>query len=107
MICLETRHFNIHRILLLVMGLWPFYQRSPIVQLQLILILGIVISFIISQFATLLTSKCTPEIIHKILSTSLFCVCGVIKYNSFWMNAETVRVLLINYTLAISGIFKY
>jgi len=48
MISLETQHFNINRILLLIIGLWP-YQRSPLIELQLILLLGTLISFIVFQ----------------------------------------------------------
>ncbi|XP_071560224.1 odorant receptor 49b-like [Temnothorax nylanderi] len=93
MICLETRHFNVNRILLLAVGLWP-YQRSRVVELQFILLLGILITFIIFQFTTFLTSKCTPEHIIKIISTTFFFTYYVIQYNSFWINADTVRSLL-------------
>ncbi|XP_024877007.1 uncharacterized protein LOC112457922 [Temnothorax curvispinosus] len=93
MICLETQHFNVNRILLLAVGLWP-YQRSRIVELQLILFFGILTTFIIFQFTTFLTSKCTPEHIIKIISTTFFCTYYVIKYNSFWINADTIRSLL-------------
>ncbi|XP_024884271.1 uncharacterized protein LOC112462619 [Temnothorax curvispinosus] len=90
MICLETRHFNVNRILLLAVGLWP-YQRSRVVELQFILLLGILITFIIFQFTTFLTSKCTPEHVLKIISTTFFFTFYVIKYNSFWINADTIR----------------
>ncbi|XP_071581700.1 uncharacterized protein [Temnothorax nylanderi] len=90
MICLETRHFNVNRILLLAVGLWP-YQRSRVVELQFILLLGILITFIIFQFTTFLTSKCTPEHILEIISTTFFITCYVIKYTSFWINADTIR----------------
>ncbi|XP_071637375.1 uncharacterized protein [Temnothorax longispinosus] len=93
MICLETRHFNVNRILLLAVGLWP-YQRSRIVELQSILFLGTLIIFIIFQFTTFLTSKCTPEHIFEIISTTFFFTCYVIKYNSFWINADTIRISL-------------
>ncbi|XP_071638324.1 uncharacterized protein [Temnothorax longispinosus] len=93
MICLETRHFNVNRILLLAVGLWP-YQRSRIVELQLILFFGILTTFIIFQFTTFLTSKCSPEHIIKIISTTFFFTFFVIKYNSFWINADTIKSLL-------------
>ncbi|XP_071638201.1 uncharacterized protein [Temnothorax longispinosus] len=90
MICLETQHFNVNRILLLAVGLWP-YQRSRVVELQFILLLGILITFIIFQFTTFLTSKCTPEHVLKIISTTFFFTCYVIKYNSFWINADIIK----------------
>ncbi|XP_071629525.1 uncharacterized protein [Temnothorax longispinosus] len=90
MICLETRHFNVNRILLLAVGLWP-YQRSRVVELQSILFLGILIIFIMFQFTTFLTSKCTPKQILEIISTTFYFTCFVIKYNSFWINVETIK----------------
>lgn len=48
MLCIETQHFNINRILLLIIGLWP-YQRSFLVELQLIVFFGILTTFIIFQ----------------------------------------------------------
>jgi len=48
MICIKERYFRYHRIALIIAGLWP-YQQSKIVQLQLILFLGILTSFIIFQ----------------------------------------------------------
>ncbi|XP_071638581.1 uncharacterized protein [Temnothorax longispinosus] len=90
MICLETRHFNVNRILLLAVGLWP-YQRSRVVELQSILFLGILITFIMFQFITVLTSKCTPKHILEIISTTFYFICFVIKYNSFWINVDTIK----------------
>ncbi|XP_070152145.1 uncharacterized protein [Polyergus mexicanus] len=51
MISLETQHFNINRILLLIIGLWP-YQRSLLVEFQLILLYGILMTFIVFQIRT-------------------------------------------------------
>ncbi|XP_071637103.1 uncharacterized protein [Temnothorax longispinosus] len=93
MICLEAQHFRVNRILLLGVGLWP-YQRSPIVKLQFILLLGVLISFIIFQFTTFLTSKCTTEHIIKVFSITCFFMCNVIEYSSFWFNADIVRRML-------------
>lgn len=56
MICLETQHFNINRILLLIIGLWP-YQRSFLINLQLILLFGTLITFIVFQVRILCITK--------------------------------------------------
>ncbi|XP_011253143.3 uncharacterized protein LOC105249407 [Camponotus floridanus] len=90
MISLETQHFNINRILLLIIGLWP-YQRSLLIELQLILLFGILISFIVFQFTTFITSECTLDLIYKVLSSAFFFICFAIKYNSFWINADILR----------------
>ncbi|KAF3054244.1 Odorant receptor 290 [Nylanderia fulva] len=90
MICLETQYLNINRILLLLLGLWP-YQRSLLTKVQLILFVGIVTTFTICQFTTLITSECTLDFIFKVLSSAFFCSCLLIKYNSFWINADVLR----------------
>ncbi|XP_029666071.1 odorant receptor 49b-like [Formica exsecta] len=93
MICIETQHFHLNRILLLAIGLWP-YQISKFVRLQIILFSGILTSFVIFQLTALITTECTPEFIIKVFSTAMFFSIYVIKYNSFWVNAHNVKYLL-------------
>ncbi|XP_070152585.1 uncharacterized protein [Polyergus mexicanus] len=93
MISLETQHFNINRILLLIIGLWP-YQRSLLVELQLILFYGILMTFIVFQLTTFITAECTLDLIYKVLSSAFFYICFAIKYNSFWINADIIRTSL-------------
>ncbi|XP_029678591.1 uncharacterized protein LOC115244789 [Formica exsecta] len=90
MICLVTQHFNINRILLLIIGLWP-YHRSPLVELHLILLFGTLMTFIIFQLTTFITSECTLDLIYKVLSSAFLFICFAIKYNSFWINADILR----------------
>jgi len=44
----DSLHIGLNRFLLLVVGLWP-YQQSKLVQFQLILFVGTLISFIVFQ----------------------------------------------------------
>ncbi|XP_029659974.1 uncharacterized protein LOC115233599, partial [Formica exsecta] len=90
MITLETQHFNINRILLLIIGLWP-YQRSPLVEFQLIILYGTLMTFIVFQLTSFITSECTLDLIYKVLSSAFFFICLAIKYNSFWINADILR----------------
>ncbi|XP_026828943.1 odorant receptor 4-like isoform X2 [Ooceraea biroi] len=53
MICIETQHFNINRILMLAVGLWP-YQRSKFVEFHVFICYSILVSFIIFQVKSLL-----------------------------------------------------
>ncbi|XP_032687879.1 uncharacterized protein LOC116852028 [Odontomachus brunneus] len=93
MICIETLYINLNRLLLLAVGLWP-YQQSKLVQLQLILLFSTLISFILFQFASLVTLECTPDLLIKVLSSTLFFITLVIKYNSFRANIKAIRYLL-------------
>ncbi|KAL6425024.1 hypothetical protein ACFW04_009375 [Cataglyphis niger] len=93
MICIQTRYFNLNRILLLAVGLWP-YQRTKLIRFQIILFFSILTSFIIFQLTAFITTECTPEFIIKVFSTAMFFSIYVIKYNSFWMNARNIKYLL-------------
>ncbi|RLU21355.1 hypothetical protein DMN91_005728 [Ooceraea biroi] len=83
-------HFNLARILMLAIGLWP-YQQTKLVQLQLILVSCILTSFVVFQFTTFLTTECSPNLVIKILTCSLFGGSPIIIHNSFWLNMHTVK----------------
>ncbi|XP_070152573.1 odorant receptor 22c-like isoform X2 [Polyergus mexicanus] len=93
MICIETQHFHLNRILLLAIGLWP-YPISKFVRLQIILFSGILTSFVIFQFTAFITTKCTVDFIIKVFSTAIIFNFYVIIYNMFWINTHHVRNLL-------------
>jgi hypothetical protein len=48
MVCLEDHYFNVNRILLLAIGLWP-YEQSKFTQFQVIFFSGILMTSIIFQ----------------------------------------------------------
>ncbi|XP_071638120.1 odorant receptor 49b-like isoform X2 [Temnothorax longispinosus] len=48
MICLETQHFKLNRLLLLAIGLWP-HEKSKLAQIQFIVLFGILTTFIAFQ----------------------------------------------------------
>ncbi|KAL6416848.1 hypothetical protein ACFW04_013121 [Cataglyphis niger] len=93
MICVETQHFPLNRILLLAIGLWP-YQRSKLNQLQATLCFGILSSFVVFQLTALITTKCTVDFIIKVFSTAIVFNFYIIMYNMFWINIDHVRNLL-------------
>ncbi|KAH0945598.1 hypothetical protein HN011_008100 [Eciton burchellii] len=93
MVYIETQYFNVNKILLLAIGLWP-YRQSKIDRLQIIFFSGILLSAILFQFTVFFTSKCTSDLIMKILSSVIFFVISVIKYFCFGINIETVKNLL-------------
>ncbi|XP_071561013.1 uncharacterized protein [Temnothorax nylanderi] len=49
MICIKTQHFRFNQILLLTIGLWPYNERTRLVQLQITLVFGILISSVVYQ----------------------------------------------------------
>ncbi|KAH0944436.1 Or9e60 [Eciton burchellii] len=93
MICIKERYFKYHRIALIIVGLWP-YEQSKLVQLQLVLFLGILTSFIIFQFSRLLFVEYSFDFTIKMLSLITFCIFFLINYLSFWVNMKIMRCLL-------------
>ncbi|XP_039311519.1 uncharacterized protein LOC105198327 isoform X2 [Solenopsis invicta] len=93
MVSLETERFRFNRLLLLAIGLWP-YQESKLAKVQFLILFSILITFIVFQFTTFITSECTTNFIIKVLSSSFFFICLAIEYNSFWINADIVKLSL-------------
>ncbi|XP_077264110.1 uncharacterized protein LOC143898472 [Temnothorax americanus] len=95
MIPLEIQFFSFNKILLLVIGLWP-YQQSKLTRLQFICFSTILTAGVIFQLTTLMTSKYTSNLVRVLSSASLFIV-SLIKYNSFCINIEAVKDLLMQF----------
>ncbi|XP_077263340.1 uncharacterized protein LOC143898090 [Temnothorax americanus] len=90
MIYIVTQHFSLNRIILLLIGLWP-YQCSKLVQLQIILCFSILISSVVYQLAVFISADCTIDLILKVFSFALFFCMYVIEYNSFRINRQTMK----------------
>ncbi|KAL6420316.1 hypothetical protein ACFW04_014807 [Cataglyphis niger] len=93
MIRLETQFFNLNRILLLAIGLWP-YKQSNLTRLQFIFLSTILTTSLIFQFTSFISQKCTSYFVIKVLSFASFFAVGVIKYNVFSVNIKAVKDLL-------------
>ncbi|XP_067208924.1 uncharacterized protein [Linepithema humile] len=93
MISIEDRFFSLHRTLLLAIGLWP-YQKSKLAQLHLICCYSGLVSLIVFQLTIFTTSNCTVDLVIKIFSFVFACITLAVKYNSFYVNAETIKYLL-------------
>ncbi|XP_071637929.1 uncharacterized protein [Temnothorax longispinosus] len=93
MICIDSLHISLNRFLLLTVGLWP-YQQSKLVQLQFTLLFSVLATYILGQFATFLTSQCTPDLIINVLATALCYITFAINYSLFSINIEVIKCLL-------------
>ncbi|XP_011702023.1 PREDICTED: uncharacterized protein LOC105458426 isoform X2 [Wasmannia auropunctata] len=93
MICVVSQHFNFNRIILLSIGLWP-YQRTKLIQFQMMLFFSILISCVIYQFSAFVFVDCTPDLVFKVLSLALFFCMYTIEYNSFRINSQTMILSL-------------
>ncbi|XP_050460150.1 uncharacterized protein LOC126856031 [Cataglyphis hispanica] len=92
MMCISAQYFHLNRILLLIIGLWP-YQQSKLDRLRFIFFLGILTTAILFQFTTFFSSKCTANFIVKVLSNACFFNIYDTLY-LFAINIKTVKDLL-------------
>ncbi|XP_050465120.1 uncharacterized protein LOC126858696 [Cataglyphis hispanica] len=92
MICVETQHFNLTRIILLAIGLWP-NEKSKFRKFQAILCFGVLISFVIFQLTALTIAKCTADYI-KIFSSATFFSIAIFSYNMFWINGHHLKNIM-------------
>ncbi|XP_029678602.1 uncharacterized protein LOC115244800 [Formica exsecta] len=93
MIRLETQYFNLNRILLLAIGLWP-YKQSNLTRLQFIFLSTILMTSLIFQCTPFISQKCTPDFVVQVLSSASSFAVIVIKYNMFCVNIEVMKDLL-------------
>ncbi|KAH0945347.1 hypothetical protein HN011_004120 [Eciton burchellii] len=93
MIFVKSPFFNLNRIFLLLLGIWP-YQKSKFIYIQRLFFLGIFISFATCQLLLLFTRKYSLNLLFNTLSQSLpFLIC-LLKYNAFLFNGKSIKLLL-------------
>ncbi|XP_026823688.1 uncharacterized protein LOC109610890 isoform X5 [Ooceraea biroi] len=92
---MDTHFLYIHRLSMVAIGLWP-YHRTMLVQLQCSVFSLTLISFIIFQLTTFLTTEWTIDFIVEILSLSIVILICAILYNSVWINTHGVKCILNN-----------
>ncbi|XP_067216128.1 odorant receptor 43a-like isoform X2 [Linepithema humile] len=90
MIRLENQYFHVSRILLLIIGLWP-YQQSKLTRLWFIFLCSIQMTAIFFQFTIFLTSKCTFDLVIKVLSVTTILALSMATYVSFSTNTEVMK----------------
>ncbi|XP_036143078.1 uncharacterized protein LOC105832827 [Monomorium pharaonis] len=94
MIRLEVQYFNLNRILLLAVGLWP-YQQSKLTRLQFIFLCSILTTSIIFQLTSLITLRCTSVLVAKVVSSASFFAVCLVTYSSFCANINNAKNLMV------------
>ncbi|XP_028050530.2 uncharacterized protein LOC105833377 isoform X2 [Monomorium pharaonis] len=93
MISIVDKYFSLNRILLLLIGLWP-YQKSKFSRFHLFCCYSAIATVIIFQLTTFLTSKYTANHMIKICSIVFGFTIFFIQYNSFCFNNDTIKFLM-------------
>ncbi|XP_071630161.1 uncharacterized protein [Temnothorax longispinosus] len=86
-------YYNIHRILLSSIGLWP-YQNLKMKKIQFVISSVVLASSIIIQFMKFFTTEYSLDLLLKVLSFAVPCMVFVLKYTSFCFGSETVKSLM-------------
>ncbi|XP_036149191.1 uncharacterized protein LOC118647787 [Monomorium pharaonis] len=93
MISIIDEYFSLNRAFLLIVGLWP-YQRSKFVRFYSFCCYSIIVTTVLLQFATLVTSKCTADYVIKFCSILFVVITLIVTYNSFYVNGDKLRYLM-------------
>ncbi|EZA48251.1 hypothetical protein X777_14151 [Ooceraea biroi] len=89
----NERYFKLNRILLKMVGLWP-YQQSYFIRIQKGVFTGIFLTFIIVQLLVLATMQSNLIFVLKILTFVFPALFVTIKYCLFIIHADSVKRLL-------------
>ncbi|XP_024872073.1 uncharacterized protein LOC112454750 [Temnothorax curvispinosus] len=102
----EEQRYKINRILLLIIGIWP-YQRSILAKVQRLFVCTILASGICAELSPFITHECSTALIIEVLSVIFPSLVVVIKYYYFNINAKIVSLLLtLLLTLSIKFVQK-
>ncbi|RLU17679.1 hypothetical protein DMN91_009915 [Ooceraea biroi] len=82
--------FNLHRILFMTVGLWP-YQKTFIWQIQAVFFFGAYFSMLFFQFTPFLTTTCNTECMVKRISYISITVVSIMNYYLVYFNSEAVK----------------
>ncbi|XP_050465031.1 uncharacterized protein LOC126858600 isoform X2 [Cataglyphis hispanica] len=90
---INNKYFSLNRILLLLIGLWP-YQQSNLTRFQFIFLSSILMTNVIFQCTIFVSQKCTPDLAIKVLSSVFFFAVFVVKYNLFYLKIKIMKDIL-------------
>ncbi|XP_036143700.1 uncharacterized protein LOC118645903 [Monomorium pharaonis] len=93
MTSIVDKYFSLNRAFLLIVGLWP-YQQSKFARFYLFCCYCIIVTTVIFQIATLVTSKCTADYVIKFCSFLFGFITLAVTYNSFCVNSDKLRYLM-------------
>ncbi|XP_070159886.1 odorant receptor 46a-like [Polyergus mexicanus] len=93
MYTIEKRYYKINRVLLKILGLWP-YQQSYFSLIHKVLFASLLLTFILVQLLVFVTTQYDTNLLLKILSTVFPIVFVTIKYCSLIIQADSVKKML-------------
>ncbi|XP_025268464.1 uncharacterized protein LOC109610508 [Camponotus floridanus] len=93
MYAVEERHYKVNRVLLNILGLWP-YQQSYFTRIRKVLFVGLLWTFILVQLLVFVTTQYSLNLLIKILSIVFPILFVTVKYCMFMIQADSVKKML-------------
>ncbi|XP_026828798.1 uncharacterized protein LOC105285748 isoform X2 [Ooceraea biroi] len=93
MVFVGKRCFKLHRIMLMIIGLWP-YQKPFIWRIQSVFFFSTYCCTLFFQLSTFVTMTCNMDCILKRFSYICICCVYILSYYAFYFNSEIVRKTL-------------
>ncbi|KAH0945343.1 hypothetical protein HN011_004099 [Eciton burchellii] len=87
MVFIGKRCLKLHRLLFMLLGLWP-YQKTCILRFQAVFFFSVYCGFLIFQLTTFLTSMCNMDCILKKFSYICITLVYILNYYSFYFNSK-------------------
>ncbi|KAL0126438.1 hypothetical protein PUN28_005060 [Cardiocondyla obscurior] len=86
----ESRYFNINRLLMSLIGLWP-YQKPRSRRIKMILVSILLAEGITAQLTPFITHEYSTSLVIEVFSFSILCLIYVLKYNTVYFNLKHIR----------------
>ncbi|RLU17954.1 hypothetical protein DMN91_010194 [Ooceraea biroi] len=93
MVFVGERCYELHRIMFMAMGLWP-YQKPFIWRIQAVFFFSAYCCTLLFQFTAFLTATCNVDCILKRFSYICICFVYVMNYYCFYFHSESVKQTL-------------
>ncbi|XP_014469761.1 PREDICTED: uncharacterized protein LOC106741875 [Dinoponera quadriceps] len=88
----EAPYYKINRVVLKILGLWP-YQQSRLVRMQNVLFIAILTSFIVVQLLVLVRTQYNANVLFSVLSFTFPNIFVTIKYCLYVIQANNIRYI--------------
>ncbi|XP_011864027.1 PREDICTED: uncharacterized protein LOC105559957 isoform X4 [Vollenhovia emeryi] len=88
----ESRYFNLNRLLMSSIGLWP-YQKEESRRIKMIFVSFVLLLGIMVQLMSFITIEYSRDLLTKVFSFSFIVLICTIKYNVLYFKSEQVKYL--------------
>ncbi|XP_071573016.1 uncharacterized protein [Temnothorax nylanderi] len=88
----ESRYFNLNRLLMSSIGLWP-YQKLGSRRIKMFLVSFFLVEGIMAQLMSFVTIEYSRDLLTKVFSFSFIILISTVEYNVLYFKSEQVKCL--------------